>query len=151
VYDGLEMKLLTAAIAAALIAGIGGPALADPTISITQTGNTKAAAAAPLTFVTINSSRGSIVLTASGGCGASARQMKPAARIIGSCPATDGKSTIAAMTYPAKQVLCVAHINRQAGINYTTFESTTNCRERESLNHIEIVVAPLGILRAPHR
>jgi hypothetical protein len=77
--------------------------------------------------------------------------MKPAVRLVASCAVTDGKSTIAAMTYPAKQMLCAAHINRQGGINYTTFEDTTNCREHLSLNHIEIVVAPLTILRAPRR
>ena len=54
------------------------------------------------------------------------------------------------MTYPAKHTICAAYINRQGGINYTTFEGATACRERESLNHIEIVVAPLTTLRAPH-
>jgi hypothetical protein len=145
------MKHLTAAIAVALIMGISAPASPEPTISITQPGNAKAAAAAPLTYAVINSSRGSIMLSTSGGCGSYQRPMKPAVRLVASCAVTDGKSTIAAMTYPAKQMLCAAHINRQGGINYTTFEDTTNCREHLSLNHIEIVVAPLTILRAPRR
>jgi hypothetical protein len=91
------------------------------------------------------------MLATSGGCGTYPRPMKPAARLFASCAVTDAKSTIAAMTYPAKQLLCAAHINRQGGINYTTFEGTTACSEHESLNHIEIVVAPLTILRTPHR
>lgn len=127
------------------------PASSEPTITITQPGNAKAAAAALLTYAVTNSSRGSITLSTSGGCGSYQRQMKPAVRLVASCAVTDGKSTIAAMTYPAKQMICAAHINRQGGINYTTFDDATACHAQQSLNHIEIVVAPLTILRAPHR
>ena len=137
------MKNLAAAVAALLIIGISMPASADPTISITQPGNARAAAIAPLTYAVINSSHGSIMLSTSGGCGSNQRPIKPGTRFSASCPATDGKSTIAATTYPAKHMLCAAHINRQGGINYTTFDPTTTCREQQSLNHIEIVVAPL--------
>jgi hypothetical protein len=139
------MKNLAVAVAVLLIAGISAPALADPTISITQPGNTKAAASAPLTYAIVNSSRSSVMLSTSGGCGSNQRPMKSAARLSLSCTATDGKSTIAVTTYPAKQMLCAAHITRQGGINYTTFDTTAACREQQSLNHIEIVVVP------PHR
>jgi hypothetical protein len=134
------MKHVTAVIAAALIIGMSVPASPEPTISITQPGNAKAAASAPLTYAVINSSHGSIMLSTSGGCGSYQRPMKPAVRLNASCAATDGKSTIAAMTYPAKHMICATHINRQGGINYTTFSGTTACRGRQSLNHIEIVV-----------
>jgi len=145
------MKHLAAAIAVALIIGISAPASPDPTITITQPGTGKAAAATPLTYALINSSRATIMLSTSGGCGSYQRPMKPAARLYASCAATDRKSTIAAMTYPAKQMICAAHLNRQSGINSTTFEGSTACHERESLNHIEIVVVPLTTLRPPHR
>ena len=136
------MKHLTAAVAAALIIGFSATASAQPTITITQPGNAKAAAAAPLTYAIINSSRSSIMLSTSGGCGSYQQPMKPSAHLSASCDAADGKSTIAATTYPAKQMLCAAHITRQGGINYTTFAGGTTCREQESLNHIQIVVAP---------
>jgi hypothetical protein len=90
------MKHLTAAVAAALIIGMSVPASSEPTITITQPGNAKAAAAAPLTYAVTNSSRGSIRLSTSGGCGSYQRQMKPAVRLVASCAVTDGKSTIAA-------------------------------------------------------
>jgi hypothetical protein len=144
------MKHLTAAIAAALIIGTGVPASSDPTISITQPGNAKSAAVAPLTYVVINANSGSIMLSTSGGCGSHQRPMKPAARLSSSCAATDEKSTIALMTYPAKQLLCATHINRQGGINYTTFDDAGGaCRVSQSLNHIEIAVVP--VLRSPRR
>jgi hypothetical protein len=92
-----------------------------------------------------------IVLSTSGGCGSYQRQMKPTVHLVASCAVTDGKSTIAALTFPAKQMICAAHINRQGGINNIMFDDTTACRAQQSLNHIEIVVAPLTILRAPHR
>lgn len=91
------------------------------------------------------------MLSTSGGCGSYQRPMKPAARLFASCAVTDGASTIASLTYPAKQKLCVAHINRQHGIDYTAFEGTNACREQQSLNHIEIVVAPPTVLRARPR
>ena len=72
------MKHPIAAIAATLIIGISVPASSEPTISITQPGNGKAAAAAPLTYAMINSSHGSIMLVTSGGCGSYQRPMKPA-------------------------------------------------------------------------
>jgi hypothetical protein len=136
------MKHLTALIVVALIIGISAPASSDPTISITQPGNTKAAATTPLTYAVINSSRGSIMLSTSGGCGAHQRPMKPAARVSGSCAAVDGKSTIAATTYPAKKMLCATHIDREGGTNYTTFAGASACRQAQSLNHIDIVIAP---------
>jgi hypothetical protein len=136
------MKHLTAVIVAALIIGIGAPASSDPSISITQPGNTKAAATSPLTYAVINSSRGSIMLSTSGGCGSHQRPIKPRARLSGSCAAIDGMSTIAATTYPAKKMLCATHINRQGGTNYTTFAGTSACRQAQSLNHIDIVIAP---------
>jgi hypothetical protein len=136
------MKHLAAAIAVALIVGISAPASAQPTITITQPGNAKSAATAPLTYLVTNSSRSSIMLSTSGGCGAFQRPMKPAARLAATCAVTDGKSTIAATTYPAKKMLCAAHITRQGGINYTTFDASTGCRANQSLNHIEIVVTP---------
>jgi hypothetical protein len=145
------MKQRTAAIAVALIIGISAPASSEPTISITQPGNTKAAAATPLTYAVINSSHVSIMLSTSGGCGSYQRPMKPAAHLFASCSASDGKSTIAAMTYPAKQTLCAARINRQNGTNYTTFDATPACRGVQTLNHIEIVVSPLTTPRAPSR
>ncbi len=136
------MKNLVAAVAGMLVIGISMPASSDPTVTITQPGNAKAAADAPLTYAVINASRSSIMLSTSGGCGSAQRPMKPAARISASCAKTDEKSTIAATTYPAKRMLCAAHITRQGGINYTTFDATPTCREQQSLNHIEIVVAP---------
>jgi hypothetical protein len=136
------MKTLAAAMAAMLVVGIGLPASSDPTISITQPGNTKAAAATPLTYAVTNASHAAIMLSTSGGCGTYQRPMKPAARFAASCAVADGKSTIAVTTYPAKQMLCAAHITRQGGINYTTFDATATCRERQSLNRIEIMVAP---------
>jgi hypothetical protein len=136
------MKNLAAAVAVLLVIGISTPASPDPTISITQPGNAKAAANTPLTYVVINSSHAKILLSTSGECGSRQRVMKPAARISAGCAVTDGKSTIAAATYPAKKMLCAAHITRQGGINYTTFDATGTCREQQSLNHIEIVVAP---------
>jgi hypothetical protein len=135
------MKHLNAAVAA-LIIGISVPASAEPTITITQPGNAKAAATTPLTYGVTNSSRGLIMLSTSGGCGSYQRPMKPAVHLVASCAVTDGKSTIAALTYPAKQMLCAAHISRQGGINYTTFDDTTACHAQQGLNHIEIVVAP---------
>jgi hypothetical protein len=139
------MKNLAVATAIFLVAGIGVPAGADPTISITQPGNTKAAATTPLTYVIVNSSRRQIMLATSGACGSLHRPMKPAARFSASCAVTDGKSTIALTNYPVKRNLCAAHITRQSGINYTTFDSsTTLCREQQSLNHIEIVFSPYG-------
>ena len=137
-----SMKHFAIACAVALIIGSGAAASAQSTISITQPGNGKAAASAPLTYGVTNSSRGSIVLSTSGGCGSYQRSMKPAARLAASCAVTDGMSTISATSYPQKQVLCVAHITRQGGINYTTFEGANACRESESLNHVEVVVAP---------
>ena len=125
-----------------LIAGISVPASSDPTISITQPGNARAAALAPLTYAVINSSHSAIMLSTSGGCGSYQRPIKPAARFSASCTAADGKSTLAATTYPAKQMLCASHITRQGGINYTTFDAKSRCRERQSLNHIDIVVTP---------
>ncbi len=145
------MERFAAAAAVVLILGTGMPASSQPTITITQPGNARDAAAAPLTYAVINSSRSSIMLSTSGRCGSYQRPMKPAARLSASCAVTDGKSTIAATTYPGKQLLCAAHIDRQSGINYTTFDGATACHELESLNHIEIVVAPLTTLRAPHR
>jgi hypothetical protein len=136
------MKHLILVIAAALIVGMSVPASPEPTISITQPANAQSAAAAPLTYTVINSSRGPIMLSINGGCGSYQRPLKPSARFGASCAATDGKSTIAMMTYPAKQMLCANHVNRQNGINFTTFEGTTACHVRQSLNHIEIVVAP---------
>jgi hypothetical protein len=138
--DG-TLKHVAAAITA-LIIGMSAPAAADPTITITQPANAKAAAAAPLTYAVINSSRSSIMLSTSGGCGFYQMPIKSAARLAASCKAADGKSTIAATTYPAKQMICAAHINRQGGINYTTFDTTPKCHAQQSLNHIEIVVAP---------
>jgi hypothetical protein len=145
------MKHLAAAITVGLIIGTSAPALPQPTVTITQPANAKAAADAPLTYVMTNTSRGTIMLSTSGSCGSYQRPMKPAARLAANCAVADGKSTIAATTYPAKQMICAVHINRQGGINYITVDPTTACHQRESLNHIEIVVAPLTILRAPKR
>jgi hypothetical protein len=141
------MKHLVAAIALVLTAGLAVPALADPTVSISQPGTSRAAATTPLTYAVINSSHGAIMLSTSGGCGSYQRPMKPAGHLYASCAPTDGKSTIAATTYPAKHTICAAHIDRRAGINYITLDSAIACREQESLNHIEIVVAPLTVLR----
>ena len=122
------MNSCISAVAVALVVGIGFPASAAP------------ASPGALTYAVINTSRRSIMLSTSGGCGSYQRPMKPAARLYASCAATDGKSTIAAMTYPAKKPICAAHISRRGGINYTTFDGTATCRERQSLNHIEITV-----------
>ena len=146
------MKHLAATIAVALTLGINAPAWADPTITITQPGNAKAAATAPLTYVVTNGSHDTIMLSTSGGCGSYQMPMKPAAHLSASCRATDGKSTIAATSYPAKQMLCAAHIDRESGINQTTFDSPAQgCRGVQSLNHIEIVVAPLPKLSSVRR
>jgi hypothetical protein len=137
------MKHLTAVIVAALVAGVSAPASSDPAISITQPGNTKAAATTPLTYAVINSSRASVMLSTSGGCGVHQLPIKRAARLGGNCVAVDGKSTIAVTTYPAKKMLCATHIDREGGTNYTTFAGGTGaCRQSQSLNHIDIVIAP---------
>jgi len=135
------MKHLAAAIALALIVNFPVSGSADPTVTITQPGNGKAAAAAPLAYAVINSSSGSIMLSTSGLCGSYQRPMKPAARLYASCAVTDGKSTIAATSYPAKKMLCAAHIDRLHGINSVMFDGSATCHARASLNHIEIVVS----------
>jgi hypothetical protein len=135
------MKHLTAAIAAALLLASGVPASAQSTISITQPATGKAAAATPLAYAVTNGSRASIMLSTSGGCGSYQRPMKPAARLAATCAVADGKSTIAATTYPGKKMLCAAHITRQGGINYTTFAGSSTCSANQSLNRIEILVS----------
>ena len=135
------MKQLAVAMTAALIAGLSVPAGADPAVTITLPANAKAAATAPLTYVVTNRSRNAIMLSTSGGCGSYQMPMKPGAHLAASCKVTDAKSTIAATTYPAKQMLCAAHINRLNGINQTTFDPTSACTAQQGLNHIEIVVS----------
>lgn len=119
------MRLIAATISALFVA-TGAPA--------------PAAEAPVMTYAVIDSGKVPIMLSTSGTCGVYQRPMKAAQKLYASCNASDGKATIAATSYPAKKLLCAAHITRQGGIDYVTFTGTPACHTSESLHHIDLVV-----------
>ena len=125
-----------AGVFAAVVLAAGAPALAAP--------------APVMTYAVIDAGKAPIMLSTTGGCGGYLRPMKAAAKLYASCSANDGKSTIAAMSYPAKKMLCALHVTRHGGIDYMTFSGSPTCRSRESLHHIDIVVTPAAPAPARH-
>jgi hypothetical protein len=115
-----------AALVAALVLAGASPALAAP--------------APVMTYAVIDAGKAPIMLSTTGGCGVYQRPMKAAQQLHATCSANDGKSTIAATSYPAKKMLCAAHITRQGGIDYMTFTGSTLCHASETLHHIDIVI-----------